>query len=137
MDLLLAHQAGDESRALRRAGQILFISRCLDQQPSLISHLVANGVAMLGVERIHPDRPDINDCRAPDGKPSPTAADPAQVTALIDTLLSQDADNAGLARSMRAESCMMQLDGCRTAMVDGKLGADQIRGLQAGQHGSC
>jgi hypothetical protein len=127
-DLLLAHQAGDEKRAILRAREILFISRCLDQQPSLISHLVANGIAMLAVERVIQIAPTLT-VAGTGAKPSATAADPAQVKALIEVLLSQDADNAGLARAMRGER-MMRLDSV-TAMLDGKLGTDQIQGGQA------
>jgi hypothetical protein len=127
-DLLAAHQAGDDARALRRAGQILFISRAIDRQPTLVAHLVANGIAALAADRIMEIAPTLNVANdqanatvATDGP-----ADRLKVRALIDTLLAQDADNAGLAWAMRGER-MEQLDSL-TAIADGKFNAKQVQG---------
>ena len=126
-DLLLAHEAGNDARAVKRAAQILFVSRAVDQQPALISHLVANGIAALAAERVVQIAPTLR-IAAIDGEPLADAerkvsADPLEVQALIATLLAQDANNQGLARSMRGER-MMLLD-TSTAFVAGDFSQTQ------------
>jgi hypothetical protein len=44
-DAMLARQRGDDARALRRVGQILFISRAAGHHPTLIGYLVSVGMS--------------------------------------------------------------------------------------------
>jgi hypothetical protein len=57
-DLLSAHEAGDDSRAVRRAQQILFIGRALDRQSTRPSQAYATSIAALAAKRLILIAPD-------------------------------------------------------------------------------
>jgi hypothetical protein len=118
-DLLSAHEAGDDSRAVRRAQQILFIGRALDRQSTRPSQAYATSIAALAAKRLILIAPTM--CVGNAGTESSTTspADPLLVTALINTLLAQDADNAGLSQAMRG--WRMELLDDFTAIASGRL----------------
>ena len=49
---LLEHEQGDDAKALRDVSHLLFIADAVDQQPLLISHLVASGIRALADDRL-------------------------------------------------------------------------------------
>src|SRR5690606_23752743 len=57
---LLAHHDGDDAAALRYIGQMESLADALEQQTTLIQHLVASGVRDLAVDAIGQVMPDLN-----------------------------------------------------------------------------
>ena len=49
-DALLAHEEGDHARPLRRVDNLLFMSRVVGHQPTLVSHLVSLGISAMACD---------------------------------------------------------------------------------------
>ena len=56
---LLEHQQGNDAAALRDLDHLLFIADAVDQQPTLVSHLVATGIRAIVANRIEQIAPDL------------------------------------------------------------------------------
>jgi len=96
-DALLAHQQGRDDHALDRIEQILQISRHVDHQPAVVSHLVATSLAYLACQTADDIAPDLRTGTAPGHVP------PARLRALIDQLLDDATPRAGMTLALRAE----------------------------------
>jgi hypothetical protein len=95
-DALLAHQQGDDARALARVDQALDLARICDAQPAIVSHLVATGIAAMATGIVR----DI----APDLRVDPPAGLPrARLRAMIDRLLDDRSLQAGMRRALCGE----------------------------------
>ncbi len=94
---LLEHQQGDDAAALRDIDHLLFISDAVDQQPIIVSHLVATGVRAIATDHLEKIAPVLKI-----GTQS-GAASPQQVRALIAKLLDEKAANAGQHRGFQGE----------------------------------
>lgn len=114
-DALLALEAGEVHRGLRRAEQVLAISRALHHHPMLVSHLVAVGVSALVAEMAADAARDL----AAGGPPRPDLRNRARV--LIAALLDEREFRQALLRAYQHER-VEQLDGI-TAVADGRMTA--------------
>jgi hypothetical protein len=105
-DALIAHTDGDHARAVQRAQEILFQSRVVGHQPTLVSHLVSIGLAALATELSEQLAEDV---RVGGG---PGEASPQQVRELIAALLDDTSSKESQRLAMLGER-MMQLDSAR------------------------
>src|SRR5215210_2224000 len=56
---MVAHHDGDDAEALRRVREMLFVSRAVDREPTLVSHLVALGISAMAAERLGEIAPEL------------------------------------------------------------------------------
>lgn len=117
LSAFLAHEQGDDTEAVERVRDILAISRAVDREPFVVSHLVSIGIAQVAssaarslapVIKVRPDR-------APRG-----AATPAQIQALIDDLLPDPTACKALEDCLAGE-CMMGIDAVKWFSDSGSL----------------
>lgn len=129
---LHAHEIGDDAEALARTTDLLFISRAVDQHPTLMPHLVSIGIAALGCEVLAqiaqelvvvggedagtPTLPQRSDRAGP--QPRRPAAR-GLIEALIRELLNEGPLVAGRQRMLLGERMMMVE--AATAIADGRL----------------
>lgn len=126
---LVAHHDGNDAEALRRVREMLFISRAVDRQPTLVSHLVAIGISALATHHLTLIAPELTvstDGSAEGGAGGGRAATPEQVRELIAELLDDRPIHEGRKRALRGER-VMQLDAA-TALAYGKIPLDQLSG---------
>jgi hypothetical protein len=103
--------------------EVLFISRAVDRQPTLVSHLVSLGISAMAAERLSQIAPELRlatEGGAGDGK----AATPEQVRDLIAAMLDDRPVHEGRKRALRGERAS-QLD-TATAIAYGKVPADNL-----------
>ncbi len=108
------HFTGNDAAALEHIRDIFAAADALDQQPILVSHLVAGGVRALALHRLQVIAPGIRlaDDPSPATAPSTRPAVPAQraqVQALIALLLDLRSQQEGMRRALQGER-MMQVD---------------------------
>ena len=116
---MLSHEQGDDASAVADLHRILFLADAVDQQPLLVSHLVATQMlqdASTVAEQIAPD------LRIGNGKGAPRE----QVARLIAALLDERSQRKGFTRAMMGER-MMMLDTAR-CVADGRLGPAALNG---------
>ena len=93
---VLAHQRGDQRQTLHHLRQMLFVARAIDQQGTIISHLVADGIVDMAADIIILLAPDLRI-----DSHDPTVA--AEARKLLDELLDERAARDGLMAAMRRE----------------------------------
>ena len=86
----LDHTNGDETSALRRLDDIVFIARFIDRHPSLVGHLVSIGCTAVACDRIYDLAPDLKVGAAAGEVP------PQDLRKMIDLLLDDAPLQAGL-----------------------------------------
>ena len=101
-DALYAHQTGDDGRAVHRLTQIAFVSRAMDEQPLLLSHLVSLGFSEFATTQANQIAPELNIGPATKNDDSGPAS-PDLVEYLVRALVDQDRDSAAAMRAMRCE----------------------------------
>ena len=114
----LAHHDGNDVEALHDVERILFISRAVDHEPFVVTHLVSVGISNMAcalVERIVPDM---------------KTTDPKQVKELIAMLLDDGPQRAGMHDALLAER-MSHIDNGR-CLLDGRLKPERLRQLAGG-----
>lgn len=96
---LLAHQQQRDAQAIAYLRQMLNLSRAIDQQETLVAHLVSIGIAAMAGEVAAAIAPDLQfqGSAAPDGAPL------ADVLAAIDQLLDDADSQRGLFRAIARE----------------------------------
>lgn len=97
---LSAHQRGDDAEAVRRLREILAVSRAVDQNPTLVSHLVAIGIGAIASDRAALIAPALR--VGGDGD-----ASPEQLRAVLGDLLDAAAMLEGEKRAWRGERVMV------------------------------
>jgi len=115
-DAMLARHDGDYARSLRRADELLLLSRLVDQQSSLITHLVSIGLSAMASDVA------VKTAQVMTLKPSEGAKRSLrreQVTALIAALLDTTALEDGRRRFWLGER-MMMVDSMQ-CMADGRI----------------
>ena len=111
------HHAGNDTVAFDTLRDVFFLSKALDQMPSLISRLTANAIDDMAVSRIEYCTPDLIVYQ-------PGGADHSLVDAVIADLLDEEALRDALRRAMRADR-MFQLDSVEL-IVGGRLGPSAL-----------
>jgi hypothetical protein len=119
---LLSHHEGNDAEALERVGDLLFISRAVDRQPTLVSHLVATGISAMASKLAAELAPDLRIAAEGAGG----AAGPEQVRALIAELLDDGPPRAGFRRAFLGER-VFEVDTVK-AVVEGRLALGDIAG---------
>ena len=117
--MLLEHHRGNDAEALRCAQRLLFISRALDHQPTLVSHLVAIGINAMAAQGATQVAPELRIAGQGDAG-SAGAATPEEVRALIGQFLDERALAEGQRRSWVGER-VTQIDSVN-ALADGRAG---------------
>jgi hypothetical protein len=108
--VMLDHEAGDDSNAVHRLELTLFLSRCVENHPSIVAHLVALGLAEApAAESIELSA----DLRIGMGPHDAKADD---VRRLIQALLDETGMRKGLINAFRGER-MADLDAFRSVLV--------------------
>jgi hypothetical protein len=102
----LHHQNGDDAAALKDLDRIIFISRTVDLQPTLVSHLVALAQMGMVTKAVQDMAPDLK-IGSDQGD-----ASPQQISQLIAKLLDDKPLLAGRRRAFRGER-MIELDVAR------------------------
>ena len=115
-DALLAHQRGDDARALKRLEQILFVAQVIDRQPTLVAHLVSIGCRAMAAQRLMEISSDLHI------GPQPTDASPQDIDRVIHTLLDDKPLHDGYVWAMQGER-MLEL-----TMVRGILSGSPVGG---------
>lgn len=96
------HLAGDEPEAIERIRDMIALARAVDEQPFIVSHLVARGITSLAYYRVALIASDLHIAGAPATMPVRQPAPPAQVRELIADILAHDT-SAGVARAYQGE----------------------------------
>jgi hypothetical protein len=115
---LLHFQDGQHDQAISDLNRIIFISRTVDLQPTLVSHMVSLGVMGMVCERVQQMGPELKIGSAK-GDASPEA-----VKKLIAELLDDQPPNAGRRRAFQGER-MIELD-CARCIGNGTLDFSSI-----------
>jgi hypothetical protein len=123
---LQAHQSGDDAAALERIKDMAFIARAVNQQPLLVSHLVATSLRAMTSQCALELAPDLRLAGLPTTQPSAKPADRQHVRALIAQLLDEEIPRTGLVNGLRGER-MGQLDMTRL-LAAGQLNLNQLSG---------
>lgn len=123
---LHAHQAGDEPAALQRIGDILFLARAVNQQPILVSHMVATGMRAMASQCALEIAPDLHLPGLPATRPSAKPAERQRLQALIAQLFDEETPRKGLVRAFQGER-MAQLDTVRF-LASGQVPISQLTG---------
>ncbi|HYO10948.1 MAG TPA: hypothetical protein VER17_18430 [Tepidisphaeraceae bacterium] len=118
---MLAYTDGDHAAALADVRRLRFLSRALETQPMIVSHLVSNGVDAMAVAAVARMTPGL---KIDSGKGD---VPPQQVAELIAALLDDAPQRRGLKRALQSER-MAQLDTAR-CVADGTL---SLASLSAG-----
>ncbi len=121
----LAHDAGDDARALELAGQMRVVARAVGTQPLLIGSLVSIGCEAMQVALLADIAPTLR--ISSDG--DPRAASPEQVRRTIDALLDDAPRAATLRRGMRGARVMQQ--DVMQDLLDGRLSLPAVLGPAA------
>lgn len=124
---LLAHHDGRHDRAVRYIRELLFVSRAVDHEATLISHLVALGVGARACDALAQIAPDLN-VGPGDGAVPREAAE-----ALVRELLDERPLHDGLRRALIGER-IMQVDAVQ-ATLDGKISLNNRPGSKPHQAG--
>ena len=120
-DAMLAHRSGDEARALRRAGQILFVSRAMGHHPTLVGYIMSLGMTAQAAGLAADVAPDLS-LSPPDARRA--AAE------LVAQLLDERAMTEARHRAFVGER-VLQLDAVH-ALTDGGVNPMRIRGFSSG-----
>ena len=103
MAVLLAHHDGDDAGALRLIDDLLFVSRAVDEHPTLSAHFTSAYVAEVATTRLAQVTPLLRI----DGSHS-RAATTGQVRAIIAALLDVETPRRGALRALRGERAWQQ-----------------------------
>lgn len=107
----LAHHEGDDARALEHVRQLLFVGRCVGQQPFFVSHLVRTGIDAMACNAAQEIAPSLQLGQGEAGSQA--------VASTIRELLDEADARAGLQRAMAGER-LAQTD-TAVAILSGKL----------------
>ena len=118
--VLAAHQRGQEPLAFQRLHEMLFLSRAVDRQATIVSHLVAIGVSTLAAHIAEQIAPDLR--LGADGNSS------ADVRKLIADLMDDRDLHTGLAAAMRRERLMTAQ--AVVSVATGQTAIDRVSGTK-------
>ena len=119
---LYAHHEGDDTEAVRRIREMLFVSRAVGQKPTLISGFVSIGIAAMATRRVQQIASDLGIASGnPSTSPVGRSATREQVQALLAELLDARGPMEDQERAWRGER-VSQLDTMQ-ALVEGRLDA--------------
>ena len=99
-DAVLAHQNGRDAAAMQRVEDVLFVSRAMEGQHTIVTHLVSVGVSALGIYWLEQIAPDLRI------GPGAGAASPEQVRRIIAALLDDRPARQGLRDAFLGERAM-------------------------------
>lgn len=111
---LVAHEQGDDARAVSYLEQVDFIGRALGRQSTLVTTLVSCGIAELHTRGLSEIAPDL---KVSDSDPAAVPA--AQVRRVIDGLLDDGPHRQAWLRGLRGERALQQ--DTIAALLDGTL----------------
>ena len=121
---LLAHQDGDDARALAYLDQLAFVGRAVGEQHTLVSSLVGQGIAELHAGAVGEVARGLKVDDA-----DPRAVPAAQVRRAIDALLDDEPLRQSRLRALRGERVMQQHT--VGALLDGTLSLTDMGGMRA------
>jgi hypothetical protein len=118
LSALAAHQRAEESVAFRRLHEMLFLSRAVDRQATIVSHLVAVGISALAARAAEQIAVDLHLGAA--GQSS------TDLQTLIADFLDDRDLQEGLAAALRRERLMMSQ--MVVSIANGQMAIDRISG---------
>ena len=130
-----ARLRGDCAAAVEYHRDILGISRAVDRQGLLITHLVALTISGMAVKEIEELAPQLRISEGVASADGPRPATPDQVRMLIAGLLDESPANEGLRRGFRTER-VLQLD-TALLLADRKLSLSAVMGTTGAGKGAA
>jgi hypothetical protein len=107
---MLLHFQGNDAEAIETLNDLLAQSHAIDEEPFLVSHLVANGIRALATMRLQMIAPELTlQGGSPTTAPSARPASRAQVEQMIAALLNNDFRRVNAQRTGAAER-VLQID---------------------------
>ncbi len=124
-----AYARGDHRAAMGRVRQLLALSRLVEREPFLVSHLVASGIGAIAYDWIFEMSPGLRIESA--GKPDATAASTKQLRDILDELVDDSVTREAEIAALRSER-MGAIDSA-SAIMSGKVTFEELVQLSPGK----